>query len=86
MPTLRQELVSESTREYRRVSERASEIVSLQERVQSQQSMVELTVKSAKSTVQYGNRRGTRESTESAIVNTVSVGSVCNRTIVIPTV
>jgi hypothetical protein len=29
--------------------------------------------KSAKSTVQYGNRRGTRQSTESAIVNTVYV-------------
>jgi hypothetical protein len=46
----------------------------------------ESTVKSAKSTVEYGNRSGTRESTESAIVNTVSVGTVCNRTIVIPTV
>jgi hypothetical protein len=46
----------------------------------------ESTVESAKNTVQYGNRRGTRESTESAIVNTVSVETACNRTIVIPTV
>jgi hypothetical protein len=46
----------------------------------------ESTVESAKGTVQYGNRRGTRESTEGAIVNTVSVRTACNRTIVIPTV
>jgi hypothetical protein len=59
-----------------------SQRVSLQSAASPKESMVE----SAKSTVQYGNRRGTRESTESAIVNTVSVGTVCNRTIVIPTV
>jgi hypothetical protein len=38
----------------------------------------ESTVESAKSTVQYGNRRGTRGSTESAIVNTVSVRTACD--------
>jgi hypothetical protein len=42
----------------------------------------ESTVESAKSTVQYGNRSDTREST----VDTVSVGTVCNRTIAKPTV
>jgi hypothetical protein len=84
MSTLRQEFRSQS------VSQSAASLQGEKEsRINSRSPTVdgrESTVESAKSTVQYGNRRGTRESTESVIVNTVSVGTVCNRTIVIPTV